>query len=540
MNRTLKKLVVLVLALIMTIGAAQLPALAGDDVAIGTGGGEVTYYTPMDEDNAGENISQGGTDEVPAESLQDPTPAPDEEEGESDPHALAASLSVSFVVPTGWSESFVVALWESDPWLFDVNGEMDMDEVAAQTGIFLPNRAISSLAGIENFTALLYLDVRQNLLTELDVSNNTELEQLFVAGNQLTTLDLSNNTELKSLSARNTRLTALDISNNTALTDLDVGGTRLTTLNLSNNTALEGLFVHNTPLTMLDLSNNSALIILYITYTQLETLDVSGSSELRILIVMGNLLTTLDVSANTRLTLLDVRHNRMNSPADVIGWEGIPDLLFHFHPQRPRPAQPPTGGSDRDRDSGGSGLLSGVIPLFTPTERLLTATDVATLHRNEDGSVRTRHNGRFSVQASAWASFGFAYQHDSMVGQSVDVRLHIDDPRAMTVDVYVSAWTGSQNATWIRNHFERFFDNQIRVVEFDHAGAWGQTVRVAARLDLAGMDTDNLVLYTYDREVNRYRRILEPNYRIDRNGYLHFRTDMGGAVIVSDGALVRR
>ena len=57
-----------------------------------------------------------------------------------------------------------------------------------------------------------------NLLTNLDVSQNTKLERLDCFSNQLTFLDLSNNILLKNLSCNNNQLISLDLSNNTELT----------------------------------------------------------------------------------------------------------------------------------------------------------------------------------------------------------------------------------------------------------------------------------------------------------------------------------
>jgi len=70
------------------------------------------------------------------------------------------------------------------------------------------------------------------------------------------------------------------------------------------------------------------------------------------------------------------------------------------------------------------------------------------------------------------------------VTTGVQVRTFINAPRAMTGDLLVSAWVAGNDVNWTRNHFERFFSNDLRVVSFDHSGAFGQTVRVAARVDL--------------------------------------------------------
>ncbi|MCL1976454.1 MAG: stalk domain-containing protein [Firmicutes bacterium] len=64
----------------------------------------------------------------------------------------------------------------------------------------LSDKGITSLQGIEFFTALKYLDCSENLLIELDISCNFELGALNCRNNMLTSLDISKNTKLVALS----------------------------------------------------------------------------------------------------------------------------------------------------------------------------------------------------------------------------------------------------------------------------------------------------------------------------------------------------
>ncbi len=107
---------------------------------------------------------------------------------------------------------------------FDANedGFLDQGELDAVTNIQVSNREISSLAGVEFFTNLVYLGCWNNCLTELNVSKNLALEELDCDGNDLRALDLSNNKALISLSCSNTLLTSLDLSGNDNLTSLSI------------------------------------------------------------------------------------------------------------------------------------------------------------------------------------------------------------------------------------------------------------------------------------------------------------------------------
>ena len=89
--------------------------------------------------------------------------------------------------------------------------------------LFLNGKSISSLIGVEAFTALTHLMCESNKLTNLDVSKNTALTSLVCGNNQLTSLDVSKNTALTSLVCDNNQLTSLDVTQNTALTELYCG-----------------------------------------------------------------------------------------------------------------------------------------------------------------------------------------------------------------------------------------------------------------------------------------------------------------------------
>lgn len=82
---------------------------------------------------------------------------------------------------------------------YSKSGYMTEACVAATTSIHCNGMRISSLKGIEYFTALTNLYCYNNQLTTLDVSGCTDLSSLVCYNNQLTTLDLSSNSKLSTL-----------------------------------------------------------------------------------------------------------------------------------------------------------------------------------------------------------------------------------------------------------------------------------------------------------------------------------------------------
>jgi len=94
-----------------------------------------------------------------------------------------------------------------------LNGKITAANISGITVLDLSNSNISNLSGIENFASLTYLDVSNNQLKTLDVSNNGLLETLNASSNQLTTLDLSENTKLTIVYVANNPLVSLNLRN---------------------------------------------------------------------------------------------------------------------------------------------------------------------------------------------------------------------------------------------------------------------------------------------------------------------------------------
>ena len=127
---------------------------------------------------------------------------------------------------------------------------------------------------------------------------------------------------------------------------------------------------------------------------------------------------------------------------------------------------------------------------------------------------------------------------DNIVGNAVTVRISV--PEGTESGLSFTAFIAGARVDTIANIFDKWFSNKIAVIHFDQSGDWGQAVNVAARIDLSGVDTKNLVFYAYNSATNTYKRIQAPAYWIDANGYLRFTTPYAGDVIMSEGTLVKR
>ena len=198
----------------------------------------------------------------------------------------------------------------------------------------LSSKNISSLQGIECFTALKYLDCYDNQLTSVDLSQNTALIQVLLNDNNLTSLNINGLTALTKFWCWSNQLTSLDLSTNTALTELDCSNNQLTSLDVSQNTALFVFWCFINQLQSLDVSQNTALALFICSENQLTSLDVQYNTGLLYLLCNDNQLTSLDVSyctsmtqlicRNNQLTYLDVRNGNNYNFVPQPYWQGTP------------------------------------------------------------------------------------------------------------------------------------------------------------------------------------------------------------------------
>jgi hypothetical protein len=150
------------------------------------------------------------------------------------------------------------------------------------------------------------------------------------------------------------------------------------------------------------------------------------------------------------------------------------------------------------------------------------------------------------VKADAWKLLtGKKFVARTTTDKVVQVQLTFPEPTKFTTGMQVSGWVKGSVADSRRAFFEKWYGNELRMIHLEHSGSFGQSVEVAAKVDLTGMDKDNLYIYRYHKTANSYSLICKPGqnpaeYWIDANGYLRFSTDKGGDFVVSENVLARK
>lgn len=193
--------------------------------------------------------------------------------------------------------------------------EIQVSEAFAFTGgIYVGGMGIADLTGIEAFVNLSFLNVNNNLLTNLDLTFNNQLQQINCYGNQLDTLILTADTLLTYLECSYNNLRGIDLSGFPELQNLYCYNNQLTSLDISQNYLLVNLNCNSNSLQLLDLHLNSSLSYVDCSYNLLVSLDVSNLINLYSIDCSNNALTSILFSpTNTSLSEIYCSDNQLTS-----------------------------------------------------------------------------------------------------------------------------------------------------------------------------------------------------------------------------------
>ncbi|MEW7289153.1 T9SS type A sorting domain-containing protein [Aquimarina sp. 2304DJ70-9] len=230
------------------------------------------------------------------------------------------------------------------------DGQVPTANIEVITSLFVVNKGISDLTGIEDFTALTTLHGGFNNLTSLDLSNNINLEGMYLQNNELTYLNLQNaaNTNISNCNAtNNSSLTCINVDDASPGADniwlsidvqtqlTDTGYCRYTSIpdanfesalgdlgydNISgdgrvptaNIEVITGLDVNGKGISDLTgIEDFTALEYLSCAYSNLTSLDVSNNTNLENIRLEDNQLTYLNIQngANANIGIFDTRNN---------------------------------------------------------------------------------------------------------------------------------------------------------------------------------------------------------------------------------------
>lgn len=180
------------------------------------------------------------------------------------------------------------------------------------TTLYVYERSIANLEGIDDFVSLVNLFVDDNQLTSVDISNLSALSQFRCSNNLLANLDVSNNPLLNRLRCANNQLTSIDISMHPNFLTINCEGNPITSLDFTSNPNLNQISCDNTLITSLDVSQNPNLQSLSCSDALLTELDVSLNPNITSLRCQNNQLTSLNVKNGNNTIINDF--NATNNP----------------------------------------------------------------------------------------------------------------------------------------------------------------------------------------------------------------------------------
>ncbi len=194
-----------------------------------------------------------------------------------------------------------------------LNGNILNSDAASVQHLYLFDKGIFDLSGIEAFSSLTYLNAYQNQIHIVDLRENLALEIVDLEDNKVSNLDLSQNINLRELFIISNLLTAIDVSNNSALELLSCNLNSITELDITQNSNLKALWCYSNNLTSLNTQLNTNLEVLFCSNNRLNQLDLSQNPNLESLSCESNGLHTLSVNDNPLLTYLGCGSNDLTS-----------------------------------------------------------------------------------------------------------------------------------------------------------------------------------------------------------------------------------
>ncbi len=242
------------------------------------------------------------------------------------------------------------------------------------------------------------LDLSNNKMANLDMTQNTLLVDVDVSNNALTTFDTSQNVLLEDLNASRNNITTLDLAENTSLIDLNLTTNELPNLDVSTNVLLENLLLGQNQLPNLDITNNLELFRLNISENLFTTtgLDLTQNPRLDNLDASKNQIESLNISQNSRLGTLNLNNNLFTGT----------DIINQYHTIWSN--QGALNASDRLDVS--FNQLSGTIPDFA-TITVDRATNYFEFRFNDNnfefGDFEAEHANYVAALTNTWSASPF-------------------------------------------------------------------------------------------------------------------------------------
>lgn len=171
-------------------------------------------------------------------------------------YAINCHFGETFVPDDNFEQALIDLGYDVEP----LDDYVPTANIENRTSLDVGGKEISDLTGIEDFAALSSLNIANNTILTVDLSDNTLLNNLNVSNNQFTTIDISNLVELRVLDVSNNSLSEINTDSNLDLTVLNISDNLFTNLDVSLLLDLQRLNCSSNQLEALDVTVNNKLI----------------------------------------------------------------------------------------------------------------------------------------------------------------------------------------------------------------------------------------------------------------------------------------
>ncbi len=216
-------------------------------------------------------------------------------------------------------ENFKKSLIQTYPSL-DANkdGEISFEEAKTQTSIrnlsLYNYTKIKSISGIEAFVNLTELDVKQNEISSVALSQNTKIKTLNLRENQITgALDLSALADATTVELNSNKISSIELPLNGKIQFLYANDNLLTSINLSQQKDLKRPFLVRNQISSIDFSNNVNIDRINMDENPLTSVNLSGLSKLSWASFVSNQLTAITFHNNPVLKTLLLQNNNLST-----------------------------------------------------------------------------------------------------------------------------------------------------------------------------------------------------------------------------------
>lgn len=97
--------------------------------------------------------------------------------------------------------------------------------------------------------------------------------------------------------------------------------------------------------------------------------------------------------------------------------------------------------------------------------------------------------------------------------------------------------TTNKNIETVKSRINGWYANKVAVVEISQNTSLVVNTHIAANLKDFSSTADNLYFYSYNPVDNKIAPLSSTNAHVDSAGYLHFYTNIGGYIVISQGPL---